>query len=117
MTTLILTQRITMTYHLRHHHLMILYCHLHRHQHLIIFFPPLQPPPPSPPPPPSFFNHPLLFPTKSNNTTQPSATRFGEQVMIKTKQPKTEQEKIIEDTDTSIYEIPEPPNIELGGPL
>ena len=57
------------------------------------FFPPPQPPPPSPVPPPSFFNHPSLFPTKNNNTTQPSASRFGEQVMIKTKQPKTAQEK------------------------
>ena len=37
--------------------------------------------------------------------------------MIKTKQPKTEQEKIIEDIDTSIHEIPEPPNVELCDPL
>ena len=37
--------------------------------------------------------------------------------MTKTKQPKTKQEKIIEDTDTSIYEIPEPSNLELVDPL
>ena len=37
--------------------------------------------------------------------------------MIKTKQPKIEQEKIIEDTDTSIYEVPESPNIEISDPL
>ena len=38
-------------------------------------------------------------------------------MIIKTKQPKTKQEKIIEDTDTSIYKIPEPSNLELGDPL
>ena len=37
--------------------------------------------------------------------------------MIKIKQPKTEQEKITEDIDMSIYEIPETPNIEIGDPL
>ena len=37
--------------------------------------------------------------------------------MIKTKQPKIEPEKIIEDIDTSIYDIPEPSNIELGDPF
>ena len=93
MTTWILTQTITMTCHLHHRHLIILYCHLNRDHN---FFPPPQPPPASPLPPPSLFNHFPLFPTKNNKTTQPSATRFREQVMIKTKQPKTEQEKTIE---------------------
>ena len=37
--------------------------------------------------------------------------------MMKIKQQKREQEKIIEAIDKSIYEIPEPPNIELGDPL
>ena len=104
-----------MTYHLYHHHLIILYRHLHCHQHLIIFF---------------HHNRHLIYHRhhhhylticlyfqQKNNTAQPSATRFREQVIIKTKQPKTKQEKIIEDTDTSIYEIPEPSNLELGDPL
>ena len=38
-------------------------------------------------------------------------------MIVKTKQPKTKQEKIIEDTYTSIYKIPEPSNLELGDPL
>ena len=37
--------------------------------------------------------------------------------MMKIKQQKREQEKIIEAIDKSIYEIPEPSNIELGDPL
>ena len=30
---------------------------------------------------------------------------------------KPEKEQILEDIDTAIYEVPEPPKIEIGGPL
>ena len=90
--------------------------------------PPPQPPQPSfnsfqtkfqapPPPPPSSHSSPLPWqiprsrPTATQN--QPT-THFREMTMTKTK---SEKEQILEDIDSAIYEVPEPPKIEIGDPL
>ena len=112
MTTLILIQTITMTYNLRHCYLIILYRHLHRHQHLIIFFHHHNQ---------NLFHHHdhyhfltirLYFQQKTIIRRNLEGTRFREQVMIKTKQPKIKQEKVIKEIDMSIYVISESQNIE-----
>ena len=70
-------------------------------------------PPPSSPPLPLPGQRPTARPSATQ--TQPS-TQFGEMAMTKTKI-KPEKEQVLEDIGTAIYEIPEPPKLEIGDPL
>ena len=79
-------------------------------------FIPLPPPQPPPtfnnfPPPPSLFNN--------FTPTEPKPSLFGSQIMTMTKPPKekVKEEKVIDKIDTAIYELPDPPKIEIGDPL
>ena len=102
-------------FHHLHQHLITLFHHhnilLHRHhpRHLI-----------------SFINHNIFHHhhryLTSFITTRPSATKgqpsthFGKMKRRNTKT-KPEKEQVLEDIDTAIYEIPEPPKLEIVEPL
>ena len=93
------------------------------------FIPPTSQPPGTlllPPPPPNNFNpvqlppsppslNPPPPPHQSFNLSSPQQI-FGKATMTKTKT-KPKQEQLIEDIDSAIYEIPDPPKIEIGDPL
>ena len=71
--------------------------------------------PPSPLPSPPLLPLPRQIPRARPTATQNHPkTHFGEMAMPKTK---PEKEQILEDIDTAIYELPEPPKIEIGNPL
>ena len=88
----------------------------------------IPPPQPPPPPPPSFnsfqsqfLQPPLppptsLLPRRSSAIQSQPSIHFSEMTMTKT-EAKPKQELVLEDIYSAIYEIPEPPKIEIGDPL